>query len=111
MFQTTVITRVISETVTNNTSVEDYVHRIFSSRLLEERTVVANITEEQVTNDIKQKTCSQIRVVPSSGICGFSQKAGSEAVHRTDSIHCELSGFHRGMLGVFALPGCYATLV
>jgi hypothetical protein len=90
-------------------SVEDYVHRIFSSQLLEERTMVANITEEHMTNDFKQKTCPQI--VPWSGICGFSQMAGSEAVHRTDSIHCELSGFHRGMLGVFALLGCYAALV
>jgi len=64
MYQTAVLLRVISETVTNNTSVEDYVQRIFPSRLLEEGAVVVNITEEQVTNDIKQKTCSQIRVVP-----------------------------------------------
>jgi hypothetical protein len=56
MFQTAVI----SETVTNNTSVEDYVHRIFSAQLLEEMTVVANITGEQKTNGTKQNTCSQI---------------------------------------------------
>jgi hypothetical protein len=48
MFQAAVLLRVITETVTNNASVVDYVHRIFPSRLLEEGAVVANNTEEQV---------------------------------------------------------------